>query len=290
MLRWIPKTERALRAALAQARRTQRAAWGKTAQPSTVAIVLCDTPQDTRSTIDHLAQLAFDHIVVFAPTRPDGLRQSDLWVPAILPDLAHHCAAVNAVLASVPRGTWVHSCYPNERLYYPKHETRSLRDLIRFTQSAERLSIQGVVVDCYAHDGHLMADRGTYHAEPRQLHRSAIDTSPKVKRFYGGLRSRFAAHVSSDSLRIDRAALIQSHPRHFLLPSGQFSRPALHSFANHRGPAPVATILSQRAEWILTHNYAVASSADLLCESSHKINPATDALIEAGLMSRGCWI
>jgi hypothetical protein len=52
----------------------------------------------------------------------------------------------------------------------------------------------------------------------------------------------------------------------------------------------VATILSQRAEWILTHNYAVASSADLLCESSHKINPATDALIEAGLMSHGCWI
>lgn len=290
MLRWIPQTEREMRRALYRARRAQGLRFARRSGGMTVATLLCDTAQDPAPSIAHLAQIGFDHITVFAAKRPDGLRDSDLWVPSSLTSPEQGYAAVNAVLAAVPRGAWVHYCYPSERLFYPKHETRSLRDLIRFTQSADRHSIQGVIVDCYQHDGTLMADHGNYHAEPRQLHRSSIDTSPKVKRFYGGLRARFASKLSAPAQRIDRVALIQSHPRHFLLPSGQFSRPSLHSFANHRGPAPVASILSQRIEWMLTYNFHVTTSAEFLCESSQKINPATDDLVRAGLMSHGCWI
>lgn len=281
MLRWISKTEREMRAAL---RRT-----GGKISGATVAVILNDTGVSSDATVQHLIDLGFEQLVVFGGPAPTELRTGDIWVPIGLPDLASGYAAVNAVLSRA-RGAWVHYCYAGERLYYPYHETRSLGDFIGFVRSADRVSVQSVIVDTYTVQDIEQADFGTYHAEPRQLHRSSTDTSPKVKRFYGGMRARFSNRLTLQQQRIDRPALIRADRSVFLLPSGQFARPHLHSFANHRGPAPVATILSNRAEWVLRHNCDVLRDADFLCESSAPIDPSTHNLVAAGVMSHGRWI
>ena len=278
---WISSNERKFR-------RLMRPLKAKFNGPTQIiAMIICDHDAQCDETAQHLRQTGFDHIVVISAKKPGDLDQSDLWINATPLRLEGRADVLNAAFHTF-KGHWFHYCFNHEKLYFPHFEKRPLRAFIEFTEKCERPVVQAAVVDCFAENGKLYADYGSYHSEPRMLLYNSESQLPKVKQFYGGLRARFSEHVREQ--RIDRPALIKLTRRLRFFPSGAFSHVWAQGYANPRGPAPVATILSQRVALGLRHNQVVTSSAHLACESSTDITPTTQTFIQWGVMSTGQWV
>jgi len=170
-----------------------------------VLAVLAEDGTEVESTLAHHLAQGFRRIVVFgAVALPEAMAAR---VDLVAHDLTgEHAAeaAVNAMIALAPAGTWMAWVFNAEYLFFPFCEDRGIGELAAFCAEERRDSLLTYVVDLYAPDlsthpdavdveqAHF--DRTGYYA----LVRRGRDTNPKERQldFFGGLRWRFEEHIT----------------------------------------------------------------------------------------------
>ncbi len=264
-----------------------------------IALILAEDTVEIDSTVAHHLNAGFARVAVFAapglgldaPTDPRvALVDCEVRDEAALPRL------VNAVIGSVPAGSWIYYGYNAEYLLHPYAEHRGVAALCGFAAEERRDSVMCYTVDLYA--GDLAAhpdgvsrddawfDRSGYYALARQ----GGDRDRQVD-IFGGLRWRHEEHVPETRRRIDRVALFRSKPGLELGPELHFNDPEYNTYACPWHHSPTAAVCSFRAAKALRRNPASRAAIDRFTwPGSERFEWRAQQLLELGLMEPGQWV
>lgn len=266
-----------------------------------IAIVLAEDDAAVAETLRHHARIGFRHILALSPDPvavPDDLAPRITCLRWNTRRPQAHRDAVNAVLASVPAGTWLYYCYNAEFLFFPFSETRTVGELLAFHAEERREAMLTYVVDLYAPDlsrapnavslTEAMFDRAGYFA----LGRKGPDGRPLDRQldFHGGLRWRFEEHVPPANRRIDRIALFRAAPNLRLEANHSFN---IAEYNTHSCPWHhnlTATIASFRAAKALATNPGSREAiGSFRWRNSEPFQWKAQQLMDLGLMEPGQW-
>lgn len=267
-----------------------------------VALVFVEDGVEIASTVTHHAKLGFGEIVVLHPagiTPPPEVAAAAYWVvcdtlaPGAVP------AAVNAVAAAVPTGTWLYYCYNAEYLFFPFCETRSVGEMLAFHAEERRDAMLAYVVDLYTADlgrhpdavspEDAMLDRSGYYA----LARPDPETGhPKERQldFFGGLRWRFEEHVPPARRRIDRIAIFRAAKGLRLRDDHSFSVEEYNTYAcpwHHNLTAAVASFRTAKA--LKSNPGSTFAIPGFTWHGSVRFDWTSQQLMDLGLMEPGQW-
>ena len=270
-------------------------------QKGPVAIVLVEDDVEIATTLRHHQQLGFVHQIVFMPRTfdlPSDLEAS--WLIRVDYDV---CvvgateAAVNAVIAAVPDGTWLYYCYNAEFLFFPFCETRTVGEMLAFHEQEHRDAMLTCVVDLYddvlqcpnavsLDRAHL--DRTGYYALGRKdadghVHEKQLD-------FFGGLRWRFEEYVPADRRRIDRIGLFRARRRLTLLDGHMFNNAEYNTYSCKWHHNITATICSFRTAKALRLNPRSSQAIKTFkWHNTTRFEWHSQQLLDLGLMESGQW-
>lgn len=264
-----------------------------------VLAVLAEDGTEVESTLAHHLAQGFRRIVVFgAVALPEAMAAK---VDLVTHDLTgEHAAeaAVNAMIALAPPGTWMAWVFNAEYLFFPFCEDRGIGELGAFCAEERRDSLLTYVVDLYAPDlsthpdavdveqAHF--DRTGYYA----LVRRGRDTNPKERQldFFGGLRWRFEEHIPPARRRIDRVAIFRTKPGLVLRPDHTLSDEEYNTYACPWHNSPTAAIASFRTAKALKRNPGSRHAIGTFrWPNSERFAWSSQQLMDLGLMEPGQW-
>ena len=266
-----------------------------------VAIVLVEDDIEVATTLRHNQLVGFPQLIAFMPRSfdlPRDLQDDVIRIDYDVTGEGAAEAAVNAVIATVPVGTWLYYCYNAEYLFYPFCETRTVGEMLAFHSEERRDSMLTYVVDLYADDleacpdavsldrAHL--DRSGYYA----LARPDANRHPKERQldFFGGLRWRYEEHVPAARRKIDRISLFSTKPGLKLLSDYTFNDEEFNTYACKWHHNITAAICSFRTAKALKLN--PGSTYDIDTFTWHNSAPFewhSRQLLDLGLMEPGQW-
>lgn len=265
-----------------------------------IALVLVEDPVEVASTIAHLGRVGFREILGFLPpgiAQPAGAAAH--WVGHDTLAAGAAQAAVNAVIAATPAGTWLHYCYNAEYFFFPFCETRTVGEMLSFHAEERRDAMLAHVVDLYAPDlgrypdavclDEAMLDRSGYFA----LARPDPETGqPKERQldFFGGLRWRFEEHVPKARRRIDRVGLFRARKGLVLRDDHTFSTEEYNTYAcpwHHNLSAAIASFRTAKA--LKTNPGSTRAIQGFAWQGSTRFAWNSRQLMDLGLMEPGQW-
>lgn len=264
-----------------------------------VLAVLAEDGTEVESTLAHHLAQGFRRIVVFgAVALPEPMAAKvDLVAHDLTGEQAAE-AAVNAMIALAPAGTWMAWVFNAEYLFFPFCEDRGIGELGAFCAEERRDSLLTYVVDLYAPDlsthpdavdveqAHF--DRTGYYA----LVRRGRDTNPKERQldFFGGLRWRFEEHIPPARRRIDRVAIFRTKPGLVLRPDHTLSDEEYNTYACPWHNSPTAAIASFRTAKALKRNPGSRHAIGTFrWPNSERFAWSSQQLMDLGLMEPGQW-
>jgi hypothetical protein len=266
-----------------------------------VALVFVEDRVEIASTVTHHATIGFREIVVLHPAEiapPPEVAAAAHWVvcdtlaPGAVP------AAVNAVVAAAPAGTWLYYCYNAEYLFFPFCETRNIREMLAFTLEERRDSILAYVIDLYADDldrfpdavslEHAHLDLSGYYA----LAREEVPGQPLERQldFFGGIKWRFEEHVPQARRRIDRISVFRAAEGLRLRPDHTFNQPEYNTYAcPWHNNLTVALCSFRTAKALKTNPGSTFDIPTFRWHNSGRFNWHSQQLMDLGLMEPGQW-
>lgn len=266
-----------------------------------LSVLLIEDEVEVASTLDHHIAAGFAHVLALSP-EPLALTPAQA---AVVTNLAFptrardaHAAALNAVIAAVPPGTWLHYGFNAEYLFFPFSDTRGVAELLTFHTEERRAAMLTYVVDLYAPDltrfpdgvsrEEALFDRTGYYALARRNRDGQI--MERQLDFHGGLRWRFEEYLPADRLRIDRIGLFRARPGLRLLPDHRLSDEEMNTYSCPWHHSMTAAIASFRVAKALTRNpRSRAAVTRLAWRHSVPFAWSSQQLMDAGLMEPGQW-
>ncbi|MFD0858417.1 glycosyltransferase family 2 protein [Roseovarius aquimarinus] len=268
-----------------------------------VALVFAEDEIELDTCLRHHQSLGFKALIAFAP--PEFRLTADLSEVVVQVDHSpveesHHIAAVNAVIAAAPTGTWLYYCFNAEYLFYPFCETRSIGEMLAFHGEERRSAMLSYVVDIYAGDldrhpnavslDDTWLDKSGYYALARPD--PANNHYPKDRQldFFGGLRWRYEEHIPAPRRTIDRISLFRTAKGLTLREGHVFSDEEYNTFACPWHNNLTAAIASFRTAKALKRN--PGSTFDIHTfkwHNSARFEWHSRQLLDLGLMEPGQW-
>ncbi len=267
-----------------------------------VAIVMAEDAVEVASTVRHLSDRGFGTVILLA--LPDLPVASEVEARVHRVDCDVHAEdalphAVNRLIEAAP-GTWFHTCYNAEYLFYPFCETRSVGEMLAFHAEERRDAMLSYVVDLYAGDlarfpdavsltdAHI--DRTGYYALSRPDPADPSRTRDRQLDFFGGLRWRFEEHVPEARRKIDRIALFRAKPGLRLRADYTFSDEEYNTYAcpwHHNLTSVMASFRAAKA--LATNPASRFDIADFRWRNSVAFDWTSRQLLDLGLMEQGQW-
>lgn len=267
-----------------------------------VALIFVEDGVEIASTVTHHARIGFREIVVLHPaeiTPPPGVEAAAHWVAFDPFAPGAISAAVNAVIAAAPAGTWLYYCYNAEYLFFPFCETRTVGEMLAFHTEERRDAMLAFVVDLYAPDlgrnpdavslDDAMLDRSGYYA----LARHDPETGhPKERQldFFGGLRWRFEEHIPWTRRRIDRIALFRAAKGLRLKDDHSFNIEEYNTYScpwHHNLTAAIASFRTAKA--LKANPGSTFAIPGFAWHGSAPFAWTSQQLMDLGLMEPGQW-
>ncbi len=265
-----------------------------------IALVLLEDPVEVDSTLRHAIAAGFAQVVAVGVA---DIPVADDVAPLIT--RVHHDMAGDAALESVVNGVidaapgqWIYYGYNAEYLFFPFCETRSIGEMIAFSNEERRDSLLTYVVDLYAgdlaacptavsmDDAHL--DKSGYYALARKDKANVF--CERQLDFYGGLRWRFEEHVPPMRRRIDRIAVFRAKAGLRLLADHTFSDPEYNTYACPWHNSLTASLCSFRTAKALMRNPGSAPHITTFrWHNSARFQWHSQQLLDLGLMEPGQW-
>lgn len=266
-----------------------------------VAVLLMEDLSETNSTIRHHQKSGFNNILVVGPDQLSISPELVGQIHVITEDLAVNSALLDLLnpLIEALAGRWIYYCYNSEYLFFPFCETRSIGELIAFSEEERRESILTYVIDLYADDldefpdgvslknAHL--DKSGYYAQARNKP-GTNDPHERQLDMYGGLRWRFEEHVSPDRRKIDRIGIFKARKGLEVRDNHTFNDEEYNTYACPWHNNATAAICSFRAAKSLKTN--PGSSFDIHTfkwYNSRKFDWHSQQLLDLGLIEPGQW-
>lgn len=266
-----------------------------------VAILMIEDEAEVASTIAHYLALGFPRILALSPdpvplTREQRLRVTPLrWSPL---GRDAHVATVNAVIAAVPEGTWLHYAWNAEYLFFPFCETRRIGDLLAFHTEERRDAMVAYVVDLYPGDRDGFPDRidrqdamldasGYYAVGRRDKDGHVLERQYDI---HGGLRWRYEEYLPRDRLRLDRVALFRAMKGLRLGPDHRLSIEEMNTVSCPWHHNLTAAVASFRVAKALARNPRSRRGIDSFAWSgSVRFEWSSRQLMDLGMMEPGQW-
>ncbi len=266
-----------------------------------VALILVEDEVEVDTTLRHHQQAGFAHVIACMPADFTLARDLQEDVVRINYDMSQDRAtetAVNALIETVPAGTWMYYCYNAEYLFHPFCETRTVGEMLAFHTEERRDAMLTYVVDLYSDDlwthqnavsldrAHL--DRSGYYA----LARPDEKGHPKERQldFYGGLRWRYEEHVPTARRKIDRISMFRTKAGLKLRDDHTFNDEEYNTYACQWHHNLTSAICSFRTAKALKLN--PGSTYDIETFKWHNSAPFewhSRQLLDLGLMEPGQW-
>jgi len=268
-----------------------------------VALILAEDEVALESTLRHHAALGFVAIILLAPATfrlPDDMGGIAARIDLDTSAGNHQIAAINAIIAAAPAGTWMYYCFNAEYLFYPFCETRSIGEMLSFQTEERRRAVLSYVVDIYAGDlgenanavslDDAWLDRSGYYALAR--HDPANHDYPMERQldFFGGLRWRYEEHIPAPRRKIDRICLFRTARGLTLREGHVFSDEEYNTYACPWHNNLTAAVASFRTAKALKRN--PGSTFDITTfkwHNSAKFEWHSRQLLDLGLMEPGQW-
>lgn len=266
-----------------------------------IAVILVEDDAVVSETLRHHVGLGFRHILALSP---DALSLSEDLLSRVTNlrwntrDPLAHQGALNAIIPTVPAGTWIYYGYNAEFLFFPFSETRSIGELLAFHAEERRDAMLTYVIDLYSPDivrnpdavdiSDAMLDRTGYFA----LGRNAPDGTPLDRQldFHGGLRWRFEEHVAPANRRIDRISLFRTAANLRIQADHRFDVQEYNTYSCPWHHNLTAAIASFRAAKALATNPGSREAIDTFCwRGSLPFEWRAGQLMDLGLMEPGQW-
>ena len=265
-----------------------------------VCIILCEDNEEIASTLAHQKSLGFPHIVLVMPKGVEA--------PKILPEGCHTLligprkadfttSTINALIESVPPGTWVSYLYNAEYLFFPFCGTRVISEAIGFCTEERRNAMLTFVIDLYAADLETAPngiDRKTAYLDTDGYYALARRRDDHLMHrqlnFYGGLRWRFQEHVAEDRRRIDRVGLFKTSPGLIFRDDHTLSDEELNTFEGPWHHCLTGAVCSFKAAKALKSNPGSRRQIEtfLWC-NSEQFDWSDQQLMDLGFMEPGQW-
>ncbi|MFX0541218.1 glycosyltransferase family 2 protein [Roseovarius sp. S4756] len=268
-----------------------------------IALVLAEDEVELNTTLRHHDSLGFKSIIALMPdsfTIAPDVAEKVVRVDHDSSRDGHHIAAVNAVIAAAPAGTWIYYCFNAEYLFYPFCETRSVGEMLAFHAEERRSAMLTYVIDIYA--GDLDACPGAVSLDDAWLDRSgyyalactdpANHDHPKERQldFFGGLRWRYEEHIPAPRRTIDRISLFRAAKGLTLLEGHVFSDEEYNTYACPWHNNLTAAIASFRTAKALKRNPGSTFDIETFkWHNSTRFEWHSRQLLDLGLMEPGQW-
>jgi len=267
-----------------------------------IALILVEDLIEVDTTIRHHQQAGFAEVLIFAPSElrlPEKLEKTIHRIPFNMHRDGATEEAVNTIISATP-GTWLYYCYNAEYLFHPFAESRSIAELVAFSEEERRDALLSYVIDLYAgdlnaapdavslEDAHL--DKTGYYALARRD--AANNNHPKTRQldFFGGLRWRFEEHIPQIRRRIDRIALFKAKPGLKLQPDHTFNDEEYNTYACEWHHNLTAAICSFRTAKALKTNPGSRFDIETFkWHNSTVFEWQSQQLMDLGLMEPGQW-
>lgn len=264
-----------------------------------IALVMIEDDVEVDSTIAHLGQFGFAHIV--------GLCADDISLGAapntmirVTYDTQADQAlqtAMNGLIKAAP-GAWLYYCYNAEYLHYPFCESRTVGEMLTFMTEERRDSVMGYVIDLYARDlgqdpngvnrSDAWFDQSGYYAlAETDTNGETLDRQLEIA---GGLRWRFEEHIPKDRRRTDRVSFVRALPGLEMLPDKRWNVAEMNTYACPWHNNLTVAIPSFRTAKALRRN---PGSRDVIngfyWPQSVRFEWTSHQLLDLGLMEPGQW-
>lgn len=258
-----------------------------------VALIVNEDDVGLARAVEHHAKIGFPNIVVIGGA-PQKLPNTVISVP-IQGTIAASDVA-NALMDTLA-GRWILLCYNCEFFYYPFFETRTIQDVVQFSEEEKRDAIFSITVDLYTQTSTELAqgdvpERGFfdpvgYYSETRYDGPAQLDRQIAV---YGGLKWRFAEHIPWQRRSIDRIALFKAKLGLRFDDLGRLSDSEMNTISCPWHNNITAAVASWRVSKSLARNPGSMFDVEQFAwPRSQPFEGTSDQLMRLGLMEPGQW-
>lgn len=261
-----------------------------------VAVILAEDPIELDSTIRHYRRLGFADILVLGAVNGTQAEPGLHPLPGDLDTLEDSVAALNRIIRAIP-GRWLAYSFNAEYLYFPRCETRSIKDAVAFMEEERRTSVFTYAIDLYPQDldahgngvdldsAHL--DASGYYGLERFDGPEALDRQVDI---FGGLRWRFEEHIPWERRRIDRISLFKCEKGLEIDTDLRLNVPEMNTINCEWHRNMTMAVMSFRVAKALMHNPGSAEAIDSFSwGGSRRFTWSSEQLLQLGFMETGQW-
>ena len=253
------------------------------------AVVLCDSPRQTQTSVSRLVDQAAAMIVVVGEAGP--LDIGDVPLVRIAQSPGREAHRVLSTILGALAGRWVVWLWAGEFLFYPFCETRTLSELTSFLQDERRKVLFCYALDLYGID--MPAPRQPPWQADLSFDRVGYQPFPQPNQgldLYGGLGWRFEELAPKALAQLGRSALVRVERGLALDRNWRFGDPDYDSVSCPWHHSPTGAVMSLRRTWrIMAHPGFTDVAGDLIWHGSTPFDWTSRQLLELGMIEPGQW-